>query len=390
MNKVFIGDCRDTMKDLIAQGVKVQMCVTSPPYWGLRSYLASDDPDKQYEMGSEKTPEEYVAKMVEVFRLVRELLRDEGTLWLNLGDSYTHDQPGRNRNGTGGQIVRPYGEESLGRVQKGNNKIHSGLKSKDLIGIPWRVAFALRADGWYLRSDIIWHKPNPMPESVTDRPTKAHEYVFLLSKSQRYYYDQDAVREEGAQNKWGKYSNPKYGNAPNLGGKMQSAKDLTREEYIEKYQKVNLRSVWTIATQPYKEAHFATYPPALIIPCIKTGTSEKGCCPECGAGWKRIIKQEKSTPRAVNSPHATPEDQHRFLGHARYDEPTKTETLGWQPTCKCGHDNTVPCVVLDPFFGSGTTGEVCEKLGRKWIGCELNEKYEPLWKKRTAQAGLGI
>ena len=266
MNKVFFGDCRDTMRDLIAQGVKVQCAVTSPPYFGLRSYLQGDSADKRNEIGLESTPEEFVSNMVEVFGLVRELLADDGVLWLNLGDSYANDAKWGGNSG-GKHVTALHGNTSIGR-----GKVKTGLKPKDLIGIPWRVAFALQADGWYLRQDIIWAKPNPMPESVTDRCTKAHEYIFLLAKSARYFYDNDAIREPHAE------ASVK---------RVQSGLDTDRQrDYPGAAQTLrmgegqqmchpngrNKRSVWTVATQPYSGAHFATFPPALIEPCILAGS----------------------------------------------------------------------------------------------------------------------
>jgi DNA modification methylase len=193
VNIIEFGDCRETMRRWAAQGVKAQTCVTSPPYFGLRDY------GHDGQIGLEETPEDYIKAMVEVFRCVWDVLADDGTLWLNIGDSYVHSQPGRNRNGTGGQIVRGdlyRSKNNDGASEVGKKLLEEGYKTKDLIGIPWMLAFALRADGWYLRQDIIWHKPNPMPESVRDRCTKAHEYIFLLSKSQKYYFDADAIAED--------------------------------------------------------------------------------------------------------------------------------------------------------------------------------------------------
>jgi len=253
---ILIGDNRDTLPTLPEKSV--QTVVTSPPYYGLRDY------GNDGQIGLEPTPDEYVAALVDVFREVRRVLRDDGTLWLNLGDSYASNPASGGEQSskmTGGEHKRT---PSIGYRRPAN------LKPKDLIGIPWRVAFALQADGWYLRQDIIWHKPNPMPESVTDRCTKAHEYLFLLSKSARYYYDADAVRE-GDQvytRKAGGYHNdigtkPKGGEYRNKGGIAD--KDTTTVGR-------NRRSVWTIATQPYSGAHFATFPPKLIEPCILAGS----------------------------------------------------------------------------------------------------------------------
>src|SRR5574343_343602 len=226
MNIIEFGDCRDIMKMWKCLGVKAQTCITSPPYFGLRDYKVEG------QIGLEQTPEQYIAAMVEVFRCVRDVLADDGTLWLNIGDSYAN----------GGRKTRD-GDDKL--MQRGMNTRPTdpdGIKPKDLIGIPWMLAFALRADGWYLRQDIIWHKPNPMPESVRDRCTKAHEYIFLLSKSERYYFDSDAIKEDA------------------VGGDG----------------KRNRRSVWNVPTSGYKGSHFATFPPALIEPCIMAGCPVNG------------------------------------------------------------------------------------------------------------------
>lgn len=220
------GDCRDIMRRWAVDGVQVRTCVTSPPYFGLRDY------GHEGQIGLEQTPEEYIAAMVEVFRCVRDVLAEDGTLWVNIGDSYAN--PGHYKGNPGS------GKNSHAKAEAVNGFRHSkawpGAKNKDLIGIPWMLAFALRADGWYLRQDIIWHKPNPMPESVRDRCTKSHEYIFLLSKSERYFFDSEAMKE-------------------------------TTEDGFR-----NRRSVWSVATRPYKGAHFATFPPALIEPCILAGS----------------------------------------------------------------------------------------------------------------------
>src|ERR1039458_7134633 len=308
----------------------VQICVTSPPYWGLRDYGVSG------QLGLEATPAEYVEKMVAVFREVRRVLRDDGTLWLNLGDIYARDPKKGNR------------AEYLGLHK---NIVDSGChtasqartlgtaKSKDLIGIPWRVAFALQADGWYLRQDIIWAKPNPMPESVRDRCTKSHEYIFMLSKNERYYYDADAIRTPYAEKTKTAWGCEFKGNGDNTGlimaenmaatiathGPAKTDKQrghsrrhagfndrwdaMTKEEQSQ--NGANKRDVWTVATKPYKEAHFATFPPALIEPCILAGSR--------------------------------PGD-----------------------------------VVLDPFMGSGTTAMVAQQHGRKYRGCELQENYRAM------------
>ena len=260
--EILTGDVRERLAD-IPDG-SVRCCVTSPPYWGLRDY------GHDGQIGLEQTPDEYVAEMVAVFREVRRVLADDGTLWLNIGDSYVHTQPGRNRNGTGGQIVR--GEEYKSKNRQGDSdKFHAlsamGLKPKDLVGIPWRLAFALQADGWWLRQDIIWHKPNPMPESVTDRCTKAHEYVFLLTKSARYYYDHAAMQEPAKATNHHDYTGTSYsapGQTTHTGNRdKEAAGPFTR----------NRRSVWSITTKPFKGAHFAVMPEALAEPCVLAGSA---------------------------------------------------------------------------------------------------------------------
>jgi len=240
----------------------VQTCVTSPPYFGLRDYGVDG------QIGLEQTPDAYVAQLVAVFREVRRVLRDDGTVFLNLGDSYASAWS-CNRRSVIGNEAPAYDE----RV----NRLSGDLKEKDLIGIPWMTAFALRADGWYLRSDIIWHKPNPMPESVTDRPTKAHEYMFLLSKSARYYYDAAAVEEDAVKGDFvARYRNPQSGAKLNNKDRNDTDRKTTGGFMGDDAYKRNKRSVWTVATKPYRGAHFATYPPELITPCILAGAPEGG------------------------------------------------------------------------------------------------------------------
>jgi len=263
--QVLIGDSRNTLKQLSSESV--QTVVTSPPYYGLRDY------GEPGQIGLEETPEKYVQNLVDVFREVRRVLRDDGTVWLNLGDSYAGGggyAPNAPSNQNGGSLSAKQGG-STGAKPKGI-KTPDGLKPKDLIGIPWRVAFALQADGWYLRQDIIWHKPNPMPESVTDRCTKSHEYLFLLSKSARYFYDAEAVKEESTYNGTVTFGGPaKLSRCVN--GQKPSGNEKTTDRR-ENYASRNRRSVWTIATQPYSGAHFATFPPKLIEPCILAGSRE--------------------------------------------------------------------------------------------------------------------
>jgi DNA modification methylase len=357
------------------------------------------------QLGLEPTPDAYVQAMVEVFREVRRVLRRDGTCWLNLGDSY---------NGSGGaggnaNETRPAGMSgsfnvSPGRLRERTTSLPTripSLKPKDLVGIPWRVAFALQADGWYLRSDIIWAKPNPMPESVTDRPTKAHEYLFLLTRSPRYFYDADAIREPhvtagDSRNREG--YEPKQNGEPMVRGTIGATTWPSAGR--------NRRSVWEIATEPYPDAHFATFPQALVEPCVLAGTSERGCCPECGAPWTRemeYVEKPRHTganiggartranrERGITSGQDGRRPEHGAVGFA-----TAKRELGWSPSCDCSYTGPanvgqvpVPCVVLDPFMGSGTTALVARKHGRRSIGIELSPEYAALAARRLSQLSL--
>ncbi|KWE83341.1 DNA methyltransferase [Burkholderia ubonensis] len=339
------GDCRELMRVMIADGVKVQTIVTSPPYWGLRSYLPDNHPDKRREIGQESSLAEWLAVMVDVFDLCRELLADDGTAWVNMGDAYASAG-----GASGGRP--PVAGTMVFRDTCRVGTVPIGLKPKDLMGQPWRLAFALQDAGWYLRQDIIWHKPNPMPESVRDRCTKAHEYLFLLTKSERYYFDSDAMREprssdedaatfRGACYVGGETDNAHLGQRKVIGNrrvKVPGGWD-TREGAHGSFHhggrgeaeyRVDTgdgrrmrRSVWTIATQPFAAAHFATFPEALVEPCVLAGSR--------------------------------PGD-----------------------------------VVFDPFFGSGTTGQVSQRLGRHFVGFELNPDYERLQRKRLRQPALAL
>jgi DNA modification methylase len=307
-NEIYLGDCIQGMSSLPDKSVNT--CITSPPYYGLRDYGCDG------QIGLEETPESYVQKMVDVFREVKRVLRDDGTLWLNLGDSYSSHKDSKS---VGQTLAKSTNRQSAHEIELGKSRVRDakmlksqGLKNKDLIGIPWRVAFALQADGWYLRQDIIWHKPNPMPESVRDRCTKAHEYIFLLSKSPKYYFDNESIKipvkqEWGTRDRTsGKYHNDGTGLSPHSG--------------LEKsYTKANKRSVWSVTTKPFKEAHFATYPEDLIVPCVLAGCVEGG-------------------------------------------------------------------LVLDPFMGAGTTALVSKKLGRNYVGFELNPEYRNIAIKRIEKA----
>lgn len=310
---VLVGDCRAVLRSLPSESV--QCCVTSPPYWGLRDYGHAD------QIGQEATPELFVQTMVEVFREVRRVLKADGTCWLNLGDSYAAGKSGRTDDGTDSQ-TSTLGPNRCGLPNNsgaGNviaRKAPQGYKPKDLIGIPWMTALALRADGWYLRQDIIWAKPNPMPESVTDRCTKSHEYIFLLTKSASYYCDMEAIQEPATNRPSGNKAKSWGTNETTDRASGEGNVETTRGFVYEGSETRNKRSVWNVPTAPYKEAHFATYPPDLIKPCIMAGT-------------------------------------------------------------RCGD------MVLDPFGGSGTTGQVALELGRKATLIELNPDYAKIIDKRT-------
>lgn len=318
----------------------------------------------------------FVCVMRNVFRCLRRVLRDDGVAFCNLGDTYF-----------GGGSAGPSDKQDSNRGSRHNNDNGStGLASGNLVGVPWRVALALQADGWVLRQDIIWHKPSPMPESVQNRCTKAHEYVFLLTKGMDYYYDAEAIKEDSVYPAGfmptGSLRNAAEGRAPR-DNKSAAEHHGDSVETLMVDGTRNKRSVWTVTSQGYPGAHFATFPPKLIEPMILAGTSERGCCPQCGNPWKRVLRSTASA--RVDRPSKTdtsfgpnPSQTHRPNGSEykknKTDNPTKT--LGWHPTCRCGVGKPpVPCVVLDPFMGSGTTGEVCLKLGRAAVGIELNEEY---------------
>lgn len=365
---ILVGDVIDKLRELPDQSV--HCCVTSPPYWGLRDYGVDG------QIGLEKTPEEYVAKMVEVFREVKRVLRDDGTLWLNLGDSYATAPAGN----FGKDMPKP-GDGGAYRENKPKMDWGKcGLKQKDLYGIPWRVAFALQADGWYLRSDIIWSKPNPMPESVTDRPTKAHEYVFLLSKKAKYYYDADAVREKSLDPE--SHEGRRARNPPKMIEYDFEHCNHKRDRTGDIYPNRNRRTVWEIATQPTPDAHFATFPEALVEPCIKAGTSERGCCTVCGSPWERVVEKGENTGTNGKQDNSVTTLRHDGLKHSGRIGETPSITTGWQPTCTCTNPDTIPCTVLDPFGGSGTTGLVARNLKRDAILIELNPEYVKIMKKK--------
>ena len=401
--KILIGDVREQLRELPEESV--HCVVTSPPYWGLRDYSVDG------QIGQESTLQEYVEVMVEVFHEVRRVLRKDGTVWLNLGDSYCsqgglHDGRDDNQPGVGAKRVWRNGSGRAdgivdGRGQRNRNgNFVPSLKPKDLCMMPARVALALQADGWWLRSEIVWAKPNPMPESVTDRPTSSHEKIYLLTKSQRYYYDAEAVKEPYSDVSIARLSQPNFENQTGgpkdtLTGNRSHKKTLNNQhEKLMRQEKMgrNLRNVWTVATAPFPGAHFATFPPALIVPCIKAGTSERGCCPECGAPWIRNVTREPN-PGGINGGEHREPDRDGALGKRNRDLSREKKgfggiTSGWSPSCNCGLEE-VPCTVLDPFGGAGTTGLVADRLNRNAILIELNPEYADMARKRIQKdAGM--
>lgn len=393
--KILTGDCRDVLKTLPSDSV--HCCVTSPPYWGLRDYGVSG------QIGLESTFTEFISEMVKVFREVRRVLRPDGTLWLNLGDSYASTPSGAMASSglQGGKAT-----QQAFRLATAAKHVPSGLKPKDLCGIPWRVALALQEDGWWLRQDIIWAKPNPMPESVTDRCTKAHEYLFLLTRSARYYFDAEAIKEPFTGNPPGERGlKDKPNNSDRRDGgtvsyrpdsgvrNKRSVWEIDEDEYAQflewKRQQPISSSVWKVATSPFPEAHFATFPPALVEPCIKAGSSEKGCCGKCGAPWVRTTeridsgKRQKMADGWDTGPggHGTIHRAGREKGEG--DVPVMaTVTTGWSPSCQC-NANVIPCTVLDPFGGAGTTALVADRQQRNSIIIELNPDYAAMAERRV-------
>jgi DNA modification methylase len=459
--KLYNHDCR-SMSEISDNSI--QCVVTSPPYWGLRKYSGNQDLiwggnnhhehewgeqqlihryDKKLSndyggwdrpsrneaartadnhsyclkcnawrgaFGLEPTPELYIQHSIEILREIKRVLRKDGTVFWNIGDSYSGGNGNSNRYNRGPNSIMPQNTNKLfNEVSITSNKNHPVIKPKDLCLIPFRVAIAVQEDGWWVRSVIIWSKNNPMPESVKDRPTESHEYILLLTKSAKYYWDQEAVRETYTEplNRWGgndvRNSSHKYidtfENGEDNGGigaigktSMLRSGALTRPDPAGR----NLRSVWTFPTQGYPEAHFATFPEELPERCIKAGTPEYGCCDKCGTPYERIIESGFTKHDGQTNSKSDPRDKLNgatgrlaLLRQAARENGgeyiNETKTLGWQQSCKCKDSKPVPSTVLDPFAGSGTTLWVAKKLNRKANGYELSSKYCQLIIDRNKQ-----
>ncbi len=416
---IYPGDLFDVLPTLPEKSV--HCVVTSPPYWGLRDY---GNPPRTFPdgwtgcLGLEPTPELFIAHMVQAFAEVHRVLRDDGTLWLNMGDCYAGSWGAQGRQGATGEMAgrsivsaRQIAVAVKKTTMAGSVAHLDGIKAKDLIGIPWMLAFALRSWGWYLRAEIVWAKGvsfcdayagSVMPESVQDRPTRSHEQVFLLTKKPRYFYDAEAVREEGvwpAGTMAAKGSGTREDNRRGTKGaalvEQGSRRDGNRENpaggigYATYDGTRNLRTVWTISPKPFAEAHFATFPQDLVIPCIKAGTSEKGVCASCGAMWRRLVEKEP-IPEDVRADFAAARER-SAEDHGRTDGFTtrrpnfqrgRGETT-WEPTCTCGAD-VAPAVVMDCFSGAGTVGAVCAGLQRRYVGVEINPAYIEIAERRIA------
>lgn len=431
--KLYHGHVIDVLRSLPEKSA--HMVVTSPPYFGLRDYGAGQE--RRWSdgwvgaLGAEPTPQMFVAHTVAWMQEVKRVLRSDGTVWLNLGDTWASGEKGRH-DAVQSRLYLGLGNSQRGLRQPSSGK--SGLPPGNLVGIPWRCALALQDDGWVLRQDIIWHKPSPMPESVHNRCTKAHEYIFLLTKSNRYYYGAEAIKESGGGHKTGGAMNYH----PTRG------REYLSQNVEESYTLSNKRSVWTVSSQGYPGAHFATFPRRLVEPCIKAGTSEYGACSSCGSPWRRVIETKQLTRERPNDYVKRTGEDGTGNSCSNSVAGVETKTTGWEPTCYCFLDTdrrcrecgvswkaekaaagkdwnaakrrdgkemesgnhsrgredsdslvslsssspverhqpclcfsqeVVPCTVLDPFVGSGTTCCAAVSLGRRSVGIDLSEQY---------------
>lgn len=342
------------------------------------------------ELGLEPSIALYIDHLVQIFAEVKRVLRNDGTLWIVIGDGYYGSGKGAwNPSPAKREMVKESYIPAPGSLPA-VDRSDEGLKSKDLIGLPWRLAFALQDDGWWLRDSIIWHKPNGIPDSCEDRTTNVHENIFLLSKRRIYYYDHVAVREPIAESSQVRPSGWGPGSGQTENSWQWQAQSGLRTLQINPNGR-NRRSVWSVATIPYKDDHFATYPPKLIEPMILAGSSERGACAKCGAPWGRVIDREgipepdrsESAGTALRDAH--PEDMTRTTPTGRGCGSTWVETLGWEPTCKCEDaGDPVPCLVLDPFNGTGTTGQVALANKRSYLGIEPNPDYIRMTQERLS------
>lgn len=472
MVRILVGDARERLRNLPDESV--QCVVTSPAYLGLRDYgtepqvwggnlscrhvwAGTPRPARRRQVpeskqssnagscrdkvttavycrdcgawrgsfGQEPTPGLYIEHLVEVFREIWRVLRKDGTAWLVIGDCHVTAPPGNRRGKTKDASGLPNSRENLEmrRAAQARRRDYGGLKQKDLVMLPARVALALQADGWWLRSDIIWAKSvsfcktysgSCMPESARDRPTTSHEHVFLLAKSRKYFFDMEAVKEPCAESSRKRIRQRTF--SKQHGGKKDYGKGINANRSARKAlenfaksggDKRHIRSVWTFSTQASPWAHFAVFPERLVEPCVKAGTSEKGCCPRCGAPWARITKKARGKRHRARS-RGNPGQKRRKLdaqpkqaagrrlcanvrnaraSGGKHDNPFPgTETAGWRPSCDCDAGDPVPCVVLDPFLGSGTTALVALKLGRAAVGVELNPEYAEMARRRIEEA----
>ncbi len=398
-DRIITGDCLKVLPTLPAKSF--QMCVCSPPYWGMRDYGAEGQLGSEQQLDclgwttGNQCGECFVCHMVRVFQGVHRALRDDGILFINIGDSY-----GSGR--CGGGAVLSNGRTDDRKLSKNDESkqlearrylktrnLRSGLKPKDRNGQPHRVAFALQADGWYWRDEIVWYKPSVLPSSQTDRCTCAHEFVFMFTKKPSYYYDWKAIEE--VSDHAPKVSDTfrrttKEGGLPHGVGK-QHRMNRPGDIYGGTRRK---RSIWTIPSKPLKEKHFAAFPPRLAETCIKAGTSLKGCCRRCGAPWRRLLEKTRTVTR--------PGQDTKVCGQSRdttgHRDPerhvTTSRTVGWEPSCLCGETHTVSCKVLDPFMGAGTTACAAKRLHRNWLGVEINSDFVSMANRRIAKVQMGM
>lgn len=412
--RILTGDALEQLRGLPAESV--QCCVTSPPYYGLRCY------GTEGQIGLEETPEAHIARLVEVFAEVRRVLRRDGVLWLNYGDAYAHSGACGGASPDGPRAHREQGAIAQ-RISGGT--LTEGYKPKDLLMLPSRVALALQADGWWLRSMLPWVKRSAMPESVTDRPATAIEYVFLLSKSARYFFDMEAVRAPLLPSTLERGYTAAYMDGVETGKTAAAPDDVRAKEnwrengYVPTGRNFRNSDLFYASLAPphglisgaggdgegaplaldvnpagFSQAHFATFPPKLIEPLIKAATSEKGCCSKCGALWVRDVENQKPD-RAPREPRAKAVTSPRHDGNAWNENdgrgfiPTDSKTLGWSPSCGCNVEPAYPCTVLDPFGGAMTTGLVADRLGRDAVLIELNPEYAEMARARIqADGGL--